>query len=165
MTDTEQSSLESKNQYPKKEETLLPEEFAPILQEFEPADREKVLKALVKISVKSSFAGPIPPPDVLIGYNSAMPNGADRIVSMAEKQLNHRTSLEDFAIKEELRQSGRGQIFGFILGLVGFGLATFLALQDHETIAGIFLTTTIIALVTVFVMGKKAQDKNLKEKS
>ena len=83
---------------------------------------------------------------------------------MAEKQSNHRLNLEDHAIKEELRQSGRGQIFGFILGLIGLGLAATLALFGHETIAGIFGTTTILGLVTVFVIGKKTQDKDLSDK-
>ena len=72
--------------------------------------------------------------------------------------------LESHAIQEELRQSGRGQVFGFILGIVGLALATALALSGHETIAGIFGTTTILGLVTVFVIGKKSQQKDLKEK-
>ena len=84
---------------------------------------------------------------------------------MAEKQSNHRMQLENYAVKEELKQSRLGQIFGFILGLVGFGLATTLAMFGHEAIAGIFGTTTILGLVTVFVLGKKAQHKDLSDKS
>lgn len=72
--------------------------------------------------------------------------------------------LEDHAIREELKQSRLGQIFGFILGIVGFGLATALAILEHEAIAGIFGTTTIIGLVTVFVLGKRAQQKDLTNK-
>lgn len=67
--------------------------------------------------------------------------------------------LEDHAIREELEQSRRGQNFGFALGVLGLILATILALMGQETIAGIFGTTTIIGLVTVFVIGKRAQKK------
>jgi len=67
--------------------------------------------------------------------------------------------LEDHAIREELEQSRRGQNFGFALGGVSLILATILALMGQETIAGIFGTTTIVGLVTVFVVGKKSQKK------
>ena len=112
----------------------------------------------------SSFSSPIPPPNILKGYNDIIPNGAERIIAQSEIQLNHRINLENFAVKAELKQSGRGQIFGFILGVIVLGLATILALYGHETIAGIFGTTTIGALVTVFVLGQKAQNKDLTKK-
>lgn len=78
---------------------------------------------------------------------------------MTEKQSAHRIQLEDHAIREELQQSRRGQNFGFALGVLGLILATVLALMGHEVIAGIFGTTTIVGLVTVFVIGKRAQQK------
>lgn len=37
-------------------------------------------------------------------------------------------------------------------------------MSGHETIAGIFGTTTVIGLVTVFVIGKRIQQKSLAEK-
>jgi len=76
-------------------------------------------------------------------------------MTMAENQSAHRIEIEKIAVKEELRQSSLGQIFGFILGLVGIGAAVWLALEDHDTVAGIFGTTTICGLVAVFVIGRK----------
>ena len=118
----------------------------------------------VSIRKASTFNGPIPPPELLQGYNEVVQNGADRIVTMAEKQSHHRMQLENHAIREELKQSRLGQVYGFILGIVGLGLATILAILDHEAIAGIFGTTTIIGLVTVFVLGKKSQRNDLEQK-
>jgi len=80
---------------------------------------------------------------------------------MAENQSSHRIELEKHAIKEELRQSKNGQIFGFILAIIGMIIAFFLAYLGHEIVAGIFGTTTIVGLVTVFVIGKKRQDKEV----
>lgn len=121
---------------------------------------------MVSISFRrsTSFRGPIPHPDILRGYNEVVKDGAERIVVMAENQSNHRIQLEDFAIKEELKQSNRGQMFGFILGIFGMGLAAILAILGHEAIAGIFGTTTIVGLVAVFVIGKNVQQKDLIEK-
>lgn len=77
---------------------------------------------------------------------------------MAEKQNQHRINIEETIVNEETSQSRRGQFFGFALGLIGLVLATILALYGKETVAGIFGTTTILGLVTVFVIGKKSSD-------
>ncbi|MBL0912704.1 MAG: DUF2335 domain-containing protein [Bacteroidia bacterium] len=116
-----------------------------------------MLQAFVRTSVREAFRGPLPPPEQLEKYNKAVKDGGERIVVMAEKQVFHRIQLEDHMIKEELKQSRNGQLFGFILGLTGLCLATLLAIYGHETTAGIFGTTTVIGLVTVFVIGKRSQ--------
>jgi hypothetical protein len=43
--------------------------------------------------------------------------------------------------------------------LVAFALAYI----GHDTVAGIFGTTTIVGLVTVFVIGKRKQSKDIEE--
>ena len=137
----------------------LPEELEKALQEIPEEAREKVLQAFLEISIQkfSSFSGPLPPPTLLKEYSDIVENGAERIFQMTEKQSNHRMQLENHALREELDQSRRGQNFGFTLGLVGLILATVMAILDHEVVAGIFGTTTIVGLVTVFVIGKRAQ--------
>ena len=84
-------------------------------------------------------------------------------MKMAENQSGHRIELEKLAIKEELKQSSRGQLFGFILALIGMGIAFGMAYLGKDTVAGIFGTTTIIGLVTVFVIGKKEQKNEAPE--
>lgn len=139
----------------------LPEELEIALQEIPEEKRAKILQAFLGISIQrsSTFSGPLPPPSLLKEYSATVENGAERIFQMTEKQSAHRMQLEDHAIREELEQSRRGQNFGFALGVLGLILATILALMGQETIAGIFGTTTIIGLVTVFVIGKRAQKK------
>lgn len=163
-----QDSENSKKILKEQDEILIPEELKPILADPDiPKDKKaKIIRAALGISIRkaSSFSGPIPPPELLKGYNEVVKDGAERIVTMAEKQSNHRMKLEDHAIREELKQSRLGQVFGFVLGIVGLLLAAILAILDHETIAGIFGTTTILGLVTVFVLGKKAQKKDLEDK-
>jgi uncharacterized membrane protein len=63
------------------------------------------------LQMRLTFSGPLPPPDVLAGYNDAVPNGADRIVKLAEEQAAHRRHLES-----------RGQLLLFafaVIALVG----------------------------------------------
>ena len=66
----------------------------------------------------SAFQGPLPPPELLERYSQIVPNGADRIVAMAESQLQHRQSLESAVVNGNVAAQSRGQIMGFILGLV-----------------------------------------------
>lgn len=40
----------------------------------------------------TAFSGPLPPPQVLAQYESILPGSANRILSMAEKQSEHRRS-------------------------------------------------------------------------
>lgn len=141
--------------------TELPAELEEALQGVPEESREKILQLFLGVSIErsSSFSGPLPPPALLKEYSDIVKNGAERIFQMTEKQSAHRMQLEDHAIREELEQSRRGQNFGFALGVLGLILATILALMGHETIAGIFGTTTIVGLVTVFVVGKRSQKK------
>ncbi len=127
-------------------------------------EKGEKLQTFISTSVRESFRGPLPPPVLLKEYNEAVTDGAERVFKMTEKQLLHRMQLEDHAVKEDLKQSRNGQLFGFILSLTGLCLATLLAMSGHETIAGIFGTTTVIGLVTVFVIGKRIQQKSLAEK-
>ncbi len=141
----------------------LPKEIEEIIKYIPEEKKAEVLKTIASFSVKtaSSFSGPLPPPSILSEYNDIIINGAERIMKMAENQSSHRIELEKHAIKEELRQSKNGQYFGFILAILGMIIALFLAYLGHEIVAGIFGTTTIVGLVTVFVIGKKRQDKEV----
>jgi uncharacterized membrane protein len=169
--DKKQNSVEdahSGNDYNEPGSISIPDELKSILSDpdFPKEKKQAIINAIVGVSIyqASTFSGPIPPPELLKGYNEVVSNGAERILSMAEKQSSHRMKIEDYAIKEELKQSRLGQLFGFALGLIGMILAAVLAIMGHEAIAGIFGTTTIIGLVTVFVLGKKAQQQNLSDK-
>lgn len=78
---------------------------------------------------------------------------------MAENQSKHRMDLENFAIKGQVRQSGRGQVFGFVLALICISATVYLAIEGHESLAIALGTTTVIGLAGIFVVGKFFQAK------
>ncbi|MEZ5006959.1 MAG: DUF2335 domain-containing protein [Chitinophagales bacterium] len=141
-------------------------EFIPIVEALEIPEEEKtkLYSAVVSIFKKESFSGPLPPPRMLKEYNNVIENGAERIMVMAEKQGEHRRSLESHAVTEQLRQSRYGQIFGFIIALLLIGVSTVLGLSGQPVLAGVLGGSTLVSLVTVFVYGKVTQKKELKEK-
>ena len=57
----------------------------------EPTPKERTL--IAKLNAQH-FSGPLPPPLVLVQYNEAVPDAADRIIKMAESQSSHRQNLE-----------------------------------------------------------------------
>lgn len=111
----------------------------------------------IEIHQRRSHSGPLPDPSTLVEYNNAVPDAAERIIQMAEKQQQHRMEIEKAVVFSSNRQSSIGQILGFIIALVCIGGAVYLALNGYEKTAIVIATTTIIGLCTIFVLGKKAQ--------
>lgn len=122
---------------------------------------EKTRSVIVELMLSRTeeHSGPLPSPDYLERYDKIIPNGGERIMQMAEKQQNHRIKIENKVITSQSRQSVLGQIFGFILGIAGLASSTYLALNGQTTVAGIIGGTTVVGLVSVFVIGKKRQHK------
>lgn len=129
--------------------------------------KKKKLEILQSLSFtliqEKSHSGPLPDAETLIQYNTVIPDGADRIMKMAEKQQNHRMQIENTVIKSQSLQSKLGQIFGLIIGIVGISSGTYLASIGQTTVGGIIAGGTVVSLVSVFVLGKKAQRKSLEE--
>ena len=125
-----------------------------------PKKKEQLLRSISYTLIQEkSHSGPLPDAETLERYNSIIPNGADRIMQMAENQQNHRMNIESEVISSNSSQSRLGQFFGFAIGVFGIGCGTFLAYNDHETVGGIIAGGTVISLVSVFVIGKKSQQK------
>jgi len=154
------------------------QELVGLVQELDPGfwrglnktERErlsKILPSLVRVTVSnhSSFSGPIPPAQMLEEYGRIIPNGADRIMKMAEDQSGHRQRLETAAIASQNRQSERGQIFAFILAIVLIAVGLFAFLTDHDGVAMTIFGSTIVGLVTVFAIGRKTQRVDLDRKA
>jgi len=148
----------TKNNNPILDEESLKQEFDPILKKIDKKeDREEALKI---IAGSMSFEGPLPPPSVLKRYGQMIENGEERIMRMAELQHEHRISIEKYAIKEEFKQSKLGQIFAFILGVMGILGGISLAITGHEEVACTLIIATIGSLAVAFV---KARDQQTKE--
>jgi len=139
------------------------DEFQNILQRMPPAEQKKVIRSIT-ISSFQAHMGPLPAPESLDQYNKIIPDGAERIMTMAEKQSSHRINIEHIVISGQVKQSGRGQIFGLIIAFVAIGASILLAMFNHEIVAGIIGGGSVVGLVTVFVVGRKEQKEQLSEK-
>ena len=84
-----------------------------------------------------------------------LPGAAERIMRMAEKEQTSAREVEGIAVRAATADSRRGQIFGFLVALAAFGTASFLGYLGHEIAAAIVGGGTVVALVTVFVTGRR----------
>ncbi len=121
--------------------------------------------ALARLEYRSvEFRGPIPPPALLLEYDEVLPGAADRILTMAESQARHRQEMEMLYLKGQSERSDRGQWFGLIVALSGFAVAGLLGTQGHAVAAATIVGADLIALVSVFVIGKRAERTELNQK-
>lgn len=109
----------------------------------EPADHEPTREQLISILARSEFSGPLPPPAMLARYNEALPDGADRIVKMAEQQSMHRQRIES-----------RGQIFGFTLAMTAIVGGIVLISVGRSTEGLVPLVSAIAGLTAIFIYGE-----------
>lgn len=108
-----------------------------------------------------SFQGPIPPPELLREYNEIIPDGADRIVKMAEAQSSHRIELERIVIKGDDRRANWGLVTGYSIGVLIIVLSFILILYGHGMEGTVLGTIDLVSLVGVFVYGRRSRVQEL----
>lgn len=102
---------------------------------------------------RQSWSGPLPPPSVLVEYNDAVPNGAERILSMAEKQATHRMEMEARMSASDHSLAQTGQWIGLTVVLAVLVLAGYMAYLGATTAAVAVIGIDLAGLAAVFVYG------------
>lgn len=141
------------------------EKIQKILDEFPEKERLNILQRVAEVTIQETHSGPLPSPKVLTEYSTIIPNGAERIMQMAEKQQGHRIEMENTVIKSQMKQSLTGQIFALCIAVFGLTAATVVTLFGHDVVGTALGGTTVSALVGIFITGRRRQEKNLKEKN
>jgi uncharacterized membrane protein len=74
---------------------------------------------------------------------------------MTELQAEHRRLSEIKSLDAKIRIARRGQIFAFLLSLVGFGSALFCAYIGESITASILGGSSLLGLASIFVKGQR----------
>jgi len=128
--------------------------------------RPKVL-TLVKqvVSVKSRIvSGPLPSSEELAKYEQIAPGAANRLLTLVEQQSAHRISIETYVIRNQQIQSYVGQILGFLVAIAFLIGAVYTVIHGNAISGTIIGSLDLIGLVTVFVLGRSSQRRNLDNK-
>jgi len=94
-----------------------------------------------------AHSGPLPHPNILRGYAELIPDGAERVMKMAEKQQDH-----EHALSNSRESNARLGVVGAIAAMVlGFGTTAFALHVGQGTAAGLIVTGTIAGLAGAFI--------------
>lgn len=123
--------------------------------------RDQIVQAISVgfMHVQKSHSGPLPDAETLEHYARIIPNGAERVMAMAEKEQKFRHDTTTTVSRRQLNQISRGQFFAFALALVGIGGGIFLAYLGKETTGLTTIITSIVALVGAFLYGQNQAKK------
>lgn len=127
-----------------------------------PQRRPNNTPSSISVTKTELWAAPLPHPEILREYNEIIPGGAERILAMAESQSQHRMGMEDRALTANLVRAGRGQWFGFIISMVALAIGAYGLYNGHEIGGGIIGGGGLTALVSLFVIGKRGQSKEVR---
>jgi uncharacterized membrane protein len=73
------------------------------------------------ISKRVSYSGPLPPSSEFAQYEKALPGAAERILALAEKEVEHRHKADNKVIEKTFRFNNIGQMLSFILSVLSLG--------------------------------------------
>jgi uncharacterized membrane protein len=131
----------------------LVEQVEPLIRSL-PQEKQTQLRQIIATSIQY-HQGPLPPPTMMAEYGQVIPDGANRLMILVEKQTDHRIAMESELVRGRVAVTKRGQaiagclsiFFGLVAGVLGY--------FNHDVLAGSIGVTTIIGLAVVFVLGKE----------
>ena len=116
----------------------------------------------VRVSIVEAalFSGPLPPPSMFREYENVLPGSAERILTMAEKEQEHRVTWENKALDTVIHQGNLGQWFGLLIAFLCIGGAVYLALGGHRWVAIALAVASAIGLVGHFIQNKSELNRD-----
>jgi uncharacterized membrane protein len=90
------------------------------------------------------MTGSLPTATELEKYNRVMPDAAERLLTLAEREQRFRHRI-----------TYTGQASAFIITISFLISATFLIQGNHDVAGSVLATVDLVALVTVFITGQR----------
>ena len=123
----------------------------------QPAESQADVVVQQRIETSATWTGPLPPPAALAQYESILPGAADRIISMSERQMDHRIQLEQKVVGGDSTRSNLGLAAAFIVAVIAL-LGSIYVIDQGYTWAGVAIFgIDIVGLASVFVHGTRAR--------
>jgi uncharacterized membrane protein len=125
-----------------------------VLSNLPQVQRKQVVGQVVKVVMSEHYSGPLPHPRHLQEYNSILPGGAERIISMTEAQQRHNMEQQSKIVKCEIVDRHVGMGLGFAAFVLLIVLAYVAGMADKTILAGLLLGTAAIGGVVAFIKGR-----------
>jgi uncharacterized membrane protein len=112
-----------------------------------------------------SFSGPLPHPALLAKYNEVIPNGAERIMAMAERQSAHREKLETLVVTGNVKAQSQGTKFAFIICVIALIAGFYLVLEGRNVAGFASIVGAMGGVLGTFIYSKNEQRKERTDKA
>lgn len=118
-------------------------------------DLPQITRQITQLVVSEQFSGPLPHPKHLREYEAALPGAAERILAMAERNLDSLIKSNQDVLIAEVEDRKRGMYLGaglFALLIVS-GFAS-IFVTESEIVPGLFLGAAAIGGIATFIKGR-----------
>ena len=123
------------------------------------------------ISQNMMHAGPLPTPETLAGYDDVVPGAGERVISMAEREQEHRHARENEELQIEGRRAlterdfvngaqgseRRGQWMALLIVIALLGCTATLLAMDKTVEGTLFAAFGVTGLATAFIRGRQQE--------
>jgi uncharacterized membrane protein len=98
--------------------------------------------------LSQQWSGPLPPPAALDQFNQIIPNGAERIMAMVEREQEHRIQAEAEILHATIKDTARGHWIGSIIAVVSIAGAIWTAyIGAHPSVSIALVGLPLVAIV------------------
>ncbi len=92
--------------------------------------KKQLARQQIEIQQSGFYSGPLPEASDLARYDKIVPGAGKIMIENFEKQSVHHRDMEKIVITSDAKNSRRGLVCAFIIGLVGMSSGTFLAYKN-----------------------------------
>lgn len=96
------------------------------------------------------YSGPMPDPSSMEHYEQILPGSAERLLTLVEKQTNHRLKMENKTVNWNLTLDSFGLLFAFIIVLVIL-LGSFYLMYHGIKGSSLILGVPVVLIVAYFI--------------
>lgn len=114
------------------------------------------------LQVFQQYSGPVPSPEILAKFENLVPGAAEKLIQLALSEAEHRHNFEKKQLdanieftREYFKDTRRGMWIASIITTLVLAIIVLALFLKQPTVAGIMGGSTIIALATIFVVGRK----------
>lgn len=111
------------------------------------------------------YGGPLPPAEEIARYEKVLPDAANRLFAMVEREQSHRHKMDEKLAEAQIEdmkkmrlERARGQRYGLGIGVVAIISGSLIASFGAEWPGGVIGFGGVATLASVFVSGRRRLD-------
>lgn len=116
--------------------------------------QDEQVRHMVMVQQKS-YRGPLPPSELLSGYEAFCPGATERFIGQLEANQKHQHEMEKLAVSATITRDQENRRYGFALTCLALIASVTLGVAGHDILAGTIATTTIATILVTFILNRR----------